>query len=511
MTKYKEILRLHSQGISGRGIASSLKCSRNTVSKVLKLAKEHDLEWPFDSSMGDAELESIFNPKPDKSSQKRQPDFDHVHSELAKSGVTLSLLWHEYCEECRENKESPYMYNYYCKLYRRHILKTKATMRIHRKPGEKLEVDWAGKTATVINDENGEQIKAYIFVATLPYSMYSYVQAFPDMAMESWITGHVNAFKYFSGVAKILVPDNLKTGVNKAHRHSPEINKTYNEMAEYYDTVVIPARVRQPKDKASVEGNVGNITTWIIASLRNQEFFSFHELNLAIQGKLKEFNQKPFQKKDGCRESVFIHEEKHTLIPLPATDFELSQWRIATVQYNYHIQVEKMHYSVPYEYIKHKVDIRLTKHIIEVFFKGQRVASHRRLYGHPGQYQTLADHMPDNHRIYSEWNTERFISWAESIGENTAVTIKAILSAHKIEQQGYRSCMALLKLADKYSVNRLEAACKKALSYTPRPNYKNVQTILKTGSDKLREEPEPPKSNSNYGFTRGSKYFGRDR
>lgn len=163
-------------------------------------------------------------------------------------------------------------------------------MRIHRKPGEKLEVDWAGKTATVINDENGEQIKAYIFVATLPYSMYSYVQAFPDMAMESWITGHVNAFKYFSGVAKILVPDNLKTGVNKAHKHSPEINKTYNEMAEHYDTIVIPARVRQPKDKASVEGNVGNITTWIIASLRNQKFFSFHELNLAIQSKLKEFN-----------------------------------------------------------------------------------------------------------------------------------------------------------------------------------------------------------------------------
>lgn len=170
-----------------------------------------------------------------------------------------------------------------------------------------------------------------------------------------------------------------------------------------------------------------------------------------------------------------------------------------------------MHYSVPYEYIKHKVDVRLTKHIIEVFFKGQRIASHRRLYGHSGQYQTLADHMPDNHRIYSEWNTERFVSWAESIGENTAVTIKAILSAHKIEQQGYRSCMALLKLADKYSVNRLEVACKKALSYTPRPNYKNVQTILKTGSDKLREEPEPPKSDSNYGFTRGSKYFGRDK
>jgi hypothetical protein len=277
-------------------------------------------------------------------------------------------------------------------------------------------------------------------------------------------------------------------------------------MAEHYDTVVIPARVRKPKDKSSVEGSVGIISTWILAALRHQQFFSLHDLNLAIKEKLIDFNQKPFQKKEGSRESVFLNEEKITLTPLPSTVYELSSWKIATVQFNYHISVEKMHYSVPYEYIKHKVEVRLTKNIIEVFYNNKRIASHIRLSGRIGQYLTLPEHMPDNHKKYLEWNGERFISWAETIGPSTKIVIKSILTSHKIEQQGYRACMGLLKAADKYSVLRLESACSKALTYSPQPTYHTVQTILKTGSDKITDGSHK-KRTSNYGFTRGSDYY----
>lgn len=202
-------------------------------------------------------------------------------------------------------------------------------------------------------------------------------------------------------------------------------------------------------------------------------------------------------------------------MPLPATPYELAIWKTATVQFNYHISVDKMHYSVPYEYIKHKVDVRITRNVVEVFFNNHRIASHVKLHGRVGQYSTIVDHMPDDHKNYTSWNAERFISWAEGVGPNAATTIRAILSAHKVEQQGYKSCMALLKLADKYSVTRVEAACKKALTYTPQPSYKSVQTILKTGQDKVatEEDPTPPsnESTANFGFTRGSGYYGGEQ
>jgi hypothetical protein len=283
-------------------------------------------------------------------------------------------------------------------------------------------------------------------------------------------------------------------------------------MAEHYGTAVIPARVRKPKDKPNAEGAVGIISTWIIAALRNQKYFTLAQLNEAIQDKLFDFNNKPFQKKTGCRESVFLEEEKNTLLPLPATSYELAYWKTATVQFNYHISTDKMHYSVPYEYIKHEVDLRITKNIVEVFYNSHRIASHVRLYGRAGQYSTIPEHMPSNHQNYNSWDSNRFISWAKSIGPSTAIVIKAILTSHKIEQQGYRSCIAILKLADKYSVIRVEDACKKALSYTPRPSFKSIQTILQTGQDKVNhEESTNITTNDNstkFGFSRGASYYG---
>ena len=512
MTNFREILRLHSQGISQRSIAVSCACSRNTVAKVLIQAQETGTAWPLQEGISNEELRRRFSPETTVPPSRKRPDCEYIHKEMAKSGVTLSLLWHEYCELCRQSNEIPLMYSQFCYYYQQFAMKTKATMHIHRKPGEQLEVDWAGQTTPIVDSVTGEIINAYIFVGVLSSSQYAYAEAFLSQNQECWIAAHVNMYKFFGGVTRILVPDNLKTGVEKASWSSPIINKVYQEMAEHYGTAVIPARVRKPRDKPNAEGSVKIISTWVIATLRNQRFFSSAELNATIKVKLSAFNSKPFQKKEGSRLSVFLEEEKPMLLPLPAAPYELATWKIATVQFNYHVSVEKMHYSVPYEYIKNKVDVRITRNVIEVFYNNRRICSHPRLHGRPGQYSTVTEHMPEDHKKYIQWNAERFVSWADSVGPHTAITVKAILSSHKVEQQGYRSCMALLKLADKYSVTRLEAACCKALSYTPRPGYLNIKTILTTGQDKVTVEKAPPTTDSSasHGFTRGAGYYGRN-
>ena len=352
-------------------------------------------------------------------------------------------------------------------------------------------------------------IPVYVFVATLPYSGYSYVEGFFSMDQECWTTAHVNAYRYFGGVARIIQCDNLKTGVDKHGRNEVKLNKAYSELAEHYNTAILPCRVRSPKDKAMVEGTVGVISTFILAALRNNTFLSIRELNDAISERLYAFNHKPFQKRDGSR-AIAFEEEKAFLMPLPSTPFELSSWKIATVAPNYHITVDKMNYSVPYEYIKRKVDVRMTRNTVEIFFDGNRICSHRRLYGRPSQYSTSEEHMPKDHQKYIQWNGDRFIKWAEKIGVNAAMVVKAILSGYKVEQQGYKSCMGLLKLADKYTPDRLENACKRALSFTSRPSYKNIQVILSSGQDKHEEQSENAASaaNEQYGFTRGDSYYG---
>lgn len=389
------------------------------------------------------------------------------------------------------------------------LVKKNATMHLNHKPGEIMQVDWAGDTATVTDTDTGEAIPAYIFVAALPFSGYSYVEAFFSMNQECWTTAHVNAYRHFGGVARIIQCDNLKTGVDRHGRNGVTLNQTYRELAEHYGTAVIPARVRTPRDKAMVEGTVGVISTFILAAMRNEQFLSLSELNNAISERLKTFNHKPFQKRDGSRASAF-EEEQPFLLPLPPRPFEMATWKVATVGPNYHISVDSMNYSVPYEYIKQKVDIRITKGIVEIFFDGNRICSHPRLYGWANQYSTVEDHMPPNHQQYVQWNGERFAKWAVKIGRNTETVVRAILAGYKVEQQGYKACMGLLKLADKYSADRLENACKRALTYTPRPSLKNVQTILCSGQDKIQDDSTAqPSSSPKYGFTRGAEYYDR--
>lgn len=512
MTDYREILRLKSLGFSQRNIALTCPCSRNTVSKVLKRAEELSISWPLTNELTNAALEGKLYPKDGKSStSKKMPDLTSIRKELLKNGVTKKLLWTEYMEECRLTGAVPLMYTQFCHYIQQDEQKRRATMHISRKPGEQVEVDWAGDPAHITDPDTGEVIDAYLFVGVMSYSQYAYVEAFINEKQQAWITAHVHMYEYFGGVAKILVPDNCKTAVVHAGGwYNQQVNTVYHEMAEHYSAAIIPARIRKPKDKPNVENSVGNISTWITAALRNEQFFSLAELNSAIREKLKVFNARLFQKKEGSRLSLFRDEELPLLAPLPATPYELAEWKQATVQFNYHISLHGMLYSIPYEYIKRKVDVRITDKTLEVFYNHNRIASHCRLYGRQGQYSTIVEHMPEDHQKYLEWNGERFRKWADRIGSNIYQVVNAMLSSKRVEQQAYKSCMGLLKLADKYSVERLEAACLKALSYTATPSYKSIKNILTTGQDKSQIQlSKAEATHNNYGLTRGAGYYGR--
>jgi len=391
MTKYREIIRLTGLGFSQREIMASCGVAQKTVVKVQKRARELKLSWPLDESMTDTELQKLmFSKENTVSPNKRMPDYDYIHKELLRNGVSKKLLWTEYMEDCRANGEEPLMYSQFCYHIQQDEQKRRATMHINRKPGEQVEVDWAGDPATIVDPNTGEIIKAYIFVGVMTYSQYAYVEAFLDMKQRSWINAHIHMYEYFGGVARILVPDNCKTAVvHNGGFKDQQINETYQEMVEHYGTAIIPARVRAPKDKPNAEGTVGNISTWITAALRDEQFFSLAELNQTIRDKLELFNQRLFQKKEGSRRSLFLGEEKPLLAPFPATRFELSDWKTATVQFNYHISVDGMLYSVPYEYIKKKVDVRVTDTTIEIFYNHNRISSHRRLKERPGSTAPL--------------------------------------------------------------------------------------------------------------------------
>jgi transposase len=399
MTNYKEILRLNSLGINNTHIATTLGYSRTTVIAVLQKAEENGVRYENSSKKTNQEIGRILYPGESNKSGYRMPDYEYVHREMAKPGMTLEVLWVRYSEECRSNHEIPYQMTQFRKYYHDFAVKTKAVMHINHKPGEVIEVDWAGQSASIVDTDTGELIAANIFVASLPYSGYSYVEAFLNQSQESWIAAHVNMYRFFGGSTRIVTPDNLKTSIDKNTKSETVVNRVYQEMAQHYDTAVIPARVRKPRDKSTVEGNVGNISQYILAAIGNQQFLSLNELNAAIWEKLHNFNSKPFQKKDGSRASMF-EEEKLYLQRLPESAYELAEWKIATVQYNYHISVDKQNYSVPFTYIKRKVDVRLTKNIVEIFCDGERICSHVRLHGRTGQYSTTEEHMPPNHQKY---------------------------------------------------------------------------------------------------------------
>ncbi|WP_444685469.1 IS21 family transposase [Alkalicoccus luteus] len=342
-------------------------------------------------------------------------DFDYIHTELAKPHVTLTLLHEVYLRQAQEEGAIPYAYRTFTEHYHNFARKHKATMRIRRKPGELIEVDWAGTTLFVQDPDSGERIPVYVFVASLPCSQLAYVEGSFSMDLPAWIKLHQNYFAYFNGVSHILVPDNLKTGITKHTSKELVINKTYAEMARHYGTVVMPTRVRSPHDKASVESSVKAVFTWIIAALRSTTCFSLDELNQEIRTKLEAFNHHPFTKKEGSRWSAFLEEEQFALLPMPETRYSLAEWRTAKVQPDYHIAEKGMFYSAPYDYIGYWVEVKVSEESLEIYFNHMRIASHPTLIGTYGQHRTVPEHMPDTHRQYTEQTPQHALEWGASI------------------------------------------------------------------------------------------------
>lgn len=509
----RKILELHFDGISQRTISSSTGHSRNTVSDVIHRGKERGVE-SLDERMTKKWLYEFLFPEREPTEKGYYPvDFEQIHKELQKKNVTLKLLHHEYSTSARDAGKIPYAYRSFAEKYGKYAKKYKLTMPIRRKPGEVMEVDWAGATLTVMDNAAGEEIEAYVFVAALPYSQYFYAEAFLDMKSRSWLLAHIHAFEYFGGVAETLVPDNLKTGITKHRRGDPQVNEAYRELADHYRTVVVPSRIRKPKDKSSVEGAVGFLSRQIIAALRNYQCFHIEDLNKEIHSRLEEMNTQEFQKRAGSRKSVFTEEESEALRPLPKTRFKMTEWRTAKVQLNYHIQVERMFYSVPYDYTREDVDVRLTVSLIEIYFKDVRIASHRRLTGAIGQYETNTDHMPDNHRLYLDHNPENNRVWARTIGTSMEAFV-TYLFENNVEKKALGILSVIRNLNRKYPDEQMEVAAKTLLEVASQPTLSVYKGILDRNKKKSVQEAVILKSSNpsteEYGFTRGAKYFGGD-
>ena len=509
MVNYREILRLRSLGYSQRQIAASIHRSRNTIREICELADMCNLTWPLDPAMTDRSLQSLFYPERAKKPDRKEPDYKYIHDELAKDGVTLSLLWSEYCEACLAEGIAPYMTSQFYDKYRKWAMATKATMRIKHKPGNAIMVDWAGNTFDIYDPVTGETVAAYLFVAVLPCSWYAYVEPCINMKSETWIACHVNMYNYYGGVSRLIIPDNLRVGVESNTRYETIINRSYNEMAEYYGTAVVPARVDRPKDKSPAEGTVKHTSTWITAALRNRKFFSMHELKAAVAEKLEEFNAKDFQKREGSRRTAFLNEEVSFLKPLPASPYEPATWSKATVHKDYLITDGKNKFSVPFDLIGEEVDLRVTRNTIETFFHGTRVASYPRPDRQLRDPVINPDHMPENHRKYLSYNDDDFLSWAAGIGVQTHAVVKSFLKSGSVGEQGYKACASLTKLADRYGHEKVENACGKVLQYASLPTIRNISTMLKNRQESIKREPESRKSDTGrqYGITRGADYF----
>jgi transposase len=483
MRKIREVLRLKwGNGMSNRRIAAGSGIGRPTVSEYLRRAEEAGLSWPLPDDLNDARLERLlFPPPPDLPAQKRGiPDWAHIHGELKQKGVTLFLLWQEY----RANHPDGYQYSWFCEHYRAWQGKLDMVMRQDHRAGEKLFVDYAGQTVPIIDPATGEIREAQIFVAVLGASNYTYAEATWSQSLPDWIGSHVRCLHFLGGVPELVVPDNLRSGVSKAHHYEPDTNPTYQDMASHYGVAVLPARVRKPRDKAKVEGGVLIVERWILAVLRHRQFFSLVELNAVIRELLEKLNARPFRKLPGCRREHFEQLDQPVLQPLPAEPYVYAEWKKARVHIDYHVAIEGHYYSVPYALIKKEVEVRITRNTIECFHKGNRVASHQRSH-HKGRHTTVTAHMPESHRQAGEWSPERLMRWASKTGPATEKLIQTVLGSRKHPQQAYRSCLGILRLSKPYGDERLEAACRRALTLGS-CRYKSIESILK---HRLDEQP----------------------
>lgn len=487
MRKIREVLRLRFEvGLSARQVAASVQIARSSVGEYERRLAAAGLSWPLPEELSDTALERrLFPPPPPVPTDTRPvPNWAVLHEELRRPGVTLMLLWEEY----RAAHPQGFAYSWFCEHYREWAGKLDLVMRQTHRAGEKLFVDYAGQTVEIIDRASGEVRAAQIFVAVLGASNYTYAEATWTQTLPDWIGAHVRAFDYLGGTTEVLVPDNLRSGVSRACRYEPDLNPTYAELAHHYGVAVLPARVRRPRDKAKAESGVQLVERWILAALRHRTFFSLAELNTAIAELLERLNDKPFKKLPGSRRSIFAQIDQPALRPLPAAPYTYATWKKVRVHIDYHVELDGHYYSVPYALVKQQLDARLTERTIELFHKGQRVASHMRSYA-KGRHTTTPEHMPKAHRAYAEWTPQRLVHWAEQTGPDTAAVIGHILASRAHPQQGFRSCLGILRLAERYGNDRLEAACRRALRLNV-CRYKSLASILERGLDR-QPLPEP--------------------
>lgn len=503
MTSIREILRLKgSLNLSGRDIARSLNISRTAVSECLRRAAAANISWPIPGDLDDDALTALLYPVV-SNSVRPQPDCEYIHKELKKKGVTLSLLWAEYK---RDNPDG-YQQTSFNMMYRNWLQKSNLVMRQEHLAGHKVFSDFSGGWLPITDPDTGEVKQARLFVSALGASNFTYAEPFFSESAEAWCLGQAHAFEYFGGTPEIVVPDNPRAVVTKACRYEPDLNPDFLVLAQHFDVAVVPARVRKPKDKAIVEAAVGLATRWIIARLRNHTFFSLTEAASAVRSLVDDLNDRSFKKLKATRRSLFEEIEKSALKPLPRNKYEYVHVQYATVRSDYHIELDKCYYSVPFQLVRERVELRIAQRTIEIFFNGRRVASHAKCE-RANQTRRIDEHMPKSHRAYKDWTPQRVIDWGKTVGQSTALFVERLMSSKKYPELAYRSSFGVLRLAKEYGNSRLEGACQRAIAINSY-SYKTVKIILQNNMDcsPLPHSETPLQLQIIHNNIRGAAYF----
>ena len=507
MRKIREILRLKFEmSLDNRQIARSCAIPHSTVGNYISRFQASGLSWPLSPEVTDSALEAQLFPVVPVRQEVPVPDFASMHQELVRhKHLTLELLWREY----KQIYPDGYQYSWFCELFGRWARKLDIVLRQEHRAGEKMFVDHAGPTVPVVEGETGLVREASIFVAVLGASNYTFAEAVWKRDLPSWIGSHNRAAEFFGGVAAVTVPDNWKTGVKDACYYDPDLNPTYRDWAEHYGTVIIPARVAKPRDKAKVEGGVLIVERWILAALRKRTFFSLAELNQAIRELLVKLNERRFRKLDTTRARMFEELERPALKPLPPAPFAFAEWKKARVNIDYHVEIDRHYYSVPYQHVHQEVEARFSEKTVELFLRGVRIAVHARSYS-PGKHTTLKEHRPQKHQDL-EWTADRMEEKGREIGPSTAAVISQIMKTRKHPELGYRSCLGVLRMGKRYSNERLEAACRRAVAMNV-CSYRSIKSILENSLDRQPMAPlEIPAVHAEvHDNVRGSGYYSKE-
>lgn len=504
MRQIRQALRLHLEaGLSHGQAGGALGIPKSTVGKFARLARAAGVDWAVAQTLSDAELESrLFRPAVPRAASHLEPDYAHIHRELKRPGVTLQLLWEEYAQA----NLLAYKYTSFCVKYREWAAQLKRSMRQIHVAGDKLFADYAGQTAPIVDLATGEIREAQIFVAALGASNYTFACATARQTAADWVGSLIAALEFMGGVPRLIVPDQPRALIARPDRYDPGVGRLVEEFCDHYNVAVLPARPAHPRDKPKVENAVLVVERWILARLRNRQFFSLAELNKAIAALLVDLNDRPFKKLPGCRREAFETLDRPALKPLPPLRMPIVRFKRARVNIDYHVELDSHYYSVPHPLVRTEVELRITGMTVQAF-AGQRCVAMHVYSTRKGGFTTDPAHMPASHRAHRDWSPAKLITWGEGIGKSCGALVRWQMEHRPHPEQGYRACLGLRKLARQYSADRLEAACARALAIRS-PSYPSVNSILKSGVDR---QPLPAQPNQKalplHDDVRGADYY----